>query len=170
MTLLCCVISFTSTSSSSQKSKPPLRHFPLSFSSGGLDCTPSSFLFIVLVCFLEGLMHMRKTNCIYFNSNLILFYINMRQEVFFCLHHIPNFGRANVKRCTFECWVEVYPVSLCLFLCAKKKKRERERRKELKKTKKFHGVYFSGRTFTSVPNRMRMCMDMHAPSYLDALC
>lgn len=64
----------------------------------------------------------------------------------------------------------MYPVSLCLLLCVKKKKKQIEE-KELERLRRvYHKVYFEERTFTSVPNRMRMCMGMHARIYLGALC
>lgn len=90
--------------------------------------------------------------------------------MFFCLHHIPYFGRANVKDVHLNVWGGGCILSHSAFFMCKEKNKKREREKELKKTKMYHGVYFEGRTFTSVPNRMRMCMGMHAPSYPDALC
>lgn len=52
----------------------------------------------------------------------------------------------------------MYPVSLCLFLCVKKKTDVREGAGE---TKTHHEVYFEERTFTSVPNRM----DVHGHAH-----
>lgn len=79
-----------------------------------------------------------------------------------------------LKRCTFECFFflggGISGLTLP-FLCIKKKKGNREGAGE---TKGYHEICFEERIFLffflSVPNRMRMCMGMHARNYLDALC
>lgn len=94
-----------------------------------------------------------------------------RQEGFCFLFSIPHFGRANVKDVHLNVGgkKKMYPVSLCLFLRVKIKKRCK--RMEMVRLRCVnHEVYFEERTFTSVPNRMRMCMGMHARIYLDTLC
>lgn len=100
------------------ESRPP-------FSSGVLDCTSSSSS-NVLVCFLEGLIHMRKKNHIYFNLYLIFIFYNKLPEtgvVVFCLHEIPKFGRANVKdvHLNVRGGKNVSCLTLPFFMCKEKK-------------------------------------------------
>lgn len=79
-----------------------------------------------------------------------------------------------LKRCTFECFFfgRGYIRSHSAFLMYKEKKKGN--REGAGETKGYHEICFEERIFLffflSVPNRMRMCMGMHARNYLDALC
>lgn len=118
MTLLCCTSSSTSTFPlESFQKKPP----PLLWSSG------LYIIFIlsnVLVCFLEGLMHMRKKKSIYFNRYLIFIFYNKLPETggFFVFIRSQILGEPMLK---MYIWMSgkknVSCLTLPFFMCKEKK-------------------------------------------------
>lgn len=125
MTLLCCTSRSTFTllvKVVSEEKKNPLS--PLEF----WIVHHLHPLLMFLVCFLEGLMHMRKKNRIYFNLYLIFIFYNKLPEtgVFFVFIRSQILGEPMFKDVHLNVGgKKMYPVSLCLFLCVKKKRCKR---------------------------------------------